>query len=308
MDSINSWINEDEVRKLAEDLSASPEEAKEWRDNNFDGFAIPDQQGESSKKAESNVEDITQEVKESKSSSLAGASAMAASSGLFSVKKDREHDVAKKLLEEATAEKAKVAAFMNDVARAKEVIDYKNKSNDVKTGVDAQVAESVSQPSMEGGSVETDVDHVAALPATCDHSFNTVPVNVADNAKVILPSVHAEKGLGTFEQIDKQLTNTVKAKGICVIDRDGDVLYSSMKNAGLVAFTVDSMVDTKLMRTQDGEFGNIRVKVSAGEYMEFVSVKTTRGVLILAASMDHVLGSKNAEYVAGDVLKIANMD
>ncbi|MFT6794416.1 MAG: hypothetical protein ACJAR1_002425 [Rubritalea sp.] len=267
MNSINSWINEDEVRKLAEDLTASPEEMKGWPSDDFDGcdgFAIPEKQGEGSSNTvskeleifsenDSKTEiDIGQEVKESKSSSLAIASAMAASVGLIG----------------------------------------KRQSEPVKESIaDTRPAE----------------PDAGTFPPICDHCLNEVPVNIDENARVPLPSVHPDKGIGTFEQIDKQLAKTVKANGICVIDRDGDVLYSSMKNQSLVAFTINATVGTKLMRTQDGEFANIRVKIAAGEYLEFVSVKSTRGVLILAASMDHVLGNTNAQYVASDVLKIANL-
>ncbi|MGJ8656331.1 MAG: hypothetical protein ACSHX6_07765 [Akkermansiaceae bacterium] len=276
MDSINSWINEDEVRKLAEDLAASPEVSKEWRDNNFDGFAIPEKQGEITKQLVEKEEDIAQAVKDIKSSSLAGASAMAASAGLLGGKKSEVSEIIKGGEAEVAVEAVKEKEESKVVESAREV----SKSED---------------------------EYIAKLPATGDHSLNVVPVNVEGRAKVKLTTVHPEKELGTFEQIDKQLASTVKAKGICVIDRDGDVLYSSLKNENLVAFVVDAMMGTKLMRTQEREFGNIRLKISAREYLEFISVKSTRGVIILAASMDHVLGSKNAEYVAGDMLKIADM-
>jgi len=279
MDSINSWIDEDEVRKLAADLTASPVAVEEGKRDDFEGFAIPEKQGEGSnttddKKVELSSEndidkevetatDIAEEVKEIKSSSLAGASAMAASAGLLGKNKYETKEV----------EAIKVVEPLKEAIAVTKLV-----------GSD-----------------------IATLPPLCDHCLNEVPVNVDENARVSLPSVHPDKELGTFEQIDKQLAKTVKANGICVIDRDGDVLYSSMENQNLVAFTIDAMMGTRLIRTQEGEFGNIRVKIAAGEYLEFVSVKSTRGVLILAASMDHVLGNTNAQYVAGDVLKIANL-
>ncbi len=263
MDSINSWINEDEVRKLAEDLTASPEVVKEWESDDSNGFAIPEKQGEVSHNTDDGKADIAQEVKEMKSSSLAEASAMAASAGILGKNKSEPKEV----------EAIKVVEPVN---------------------------ESIAVTRPVGPEANT-------IHPLCDHCLNEVPVNVDENARVSLPSVHPDKGIGTFEQIDEQLAKTVKANGICVIDRDGDVLYSSMKNQNLVAFTIDAMMGTNLMETQDGEFANIRVKIAAEEYLEFVSVKSTRGVLILAVSMDHVLGNSNAQYVAGDVLKIANL-
>lgn len=298
MDSINSWINEDEVRKLAEDLSATPEAAKEWKDSDYDGFAIPEEQGQAkvkikveSKEEESNdaseQKDIAQEVKDIKSSSLAGASALAASAGLLG------------------AAKTKVRMDTSDSSK-----DVKLVSEPVNEVVASVTPSTISAPApvsankIEAPGLES---HEAVLPPLCDHSLNEVPINVKERVKQEFPSVHADKEIGTFEKIDEQLTKTVKANGICVIDRDGDVLYSSMKNQSLVRFTIDSMKESKLMRTQDNEFGNIRMKVSANNYLEFVSVHSTRGVIVLAILMDHILGGKNAKYVAGDALKIANM-
>jgi hypothetical protein len=248
MDSINSWINEDEVRKLAEDLTASPEAVEEWESNASEGFTIPEKQGEGSSKEDakansSEEKDLSQEMKKMRSVSLAGASAMAASAGLL------------------------------------------GKNNSTK-------------------SAEPEASELSAL---CDHCLNEVPVNIDENTKVPIPSVHPKKEMGTFEQIDKQLSKRFKANGICVIDRDGDVLFSSVKNYNLVAFSIDTILGSNLIKTEDGEFENIRVKISAGEYLEFISVRSTRGVLVLAISVDHILGRANAKDVAGDVLKIANL-
>lgn len=277
MDSINSWINEDEVRKLADDLSSSPEAVKDWRANNFDGFAIPEKQGEVAKqvggKSEVAGSEIADEVRESKSSSLAGASAMAASAGLLNAKK-------------------------SEVKLVEEVKEVKDTSDSLAAVI---AADKVVDPK-----VTVKVDAEEKSPS-CDHYLEAVPVSVNEKVTVDLPEVHSSKGVGTFERIDQQLSKTVKANGICVIDRDGDVLYSSLKNQGLVAFTIETMMGSSLMKIGEGEFGNIRVKISSGEYLEFVSVMSTRGVLVLATSMSHILGRGNAKFVAGDIVKIANM-
>ncbi len=257
MDSINSWINEEEVRQLADDLTASPEVVRAWQSGGEGGFAIPERQGDASA-TDLEDEDVAEEIKVSHSVSLASASAMAASAGLLGGGK---------------------------LADDSEVVK-----------VEERIASVVVEEVVGDDSLVT----------LCDDCINTVPCDLGGGSEVVSPGVHAGKELGTFEQIDRQLAKTVRTGGICVIDRDGDVLYSSMANDRLVAFTVDSMMDTKLMGVGDGEFGNICLKLSAVEYLEFVSVKSTRGVLILAASLEHVLGSKNAGYVAGDVLKIAN--
>lgn len=243
MESINSWINEDEVRKLAEELTAAPVEKKQVQESQTDdndGFAVIKKQVEVPKIPVVKSE-IPQAFLDKNSNSLAEASAMAASVGLI-------------------------------------------------------------------GKVSKPMESSTGMPIIgADHYLDSVPVCIDENARFSVPSLHPDKRMGTFEEIDIQLTKTVKAKGICVIDRDGDVLYSSLKNQNLLAFIVETMMGSKLMQTQEGEFGNIRIKMSAGEYLEFISVKSTRGVLILAVSMEHVLGNTNAQYVASDVLKIADL-
>ena len=271
MDSINSWINEDEVRQLAEDLSASPETLKKREEDNPEGFAIPEKQGEThEKEAPQNSEEDSEDV------------------SIDDVELDEES------LEEMIINDPKIAIETKE----------KESSSLAKASARAASAGLLGKSNHKPKEVTSDT---STTPPLCDHSINAVPAQVYENISAALPNVHPEKQIGTFEQIDRHLAESVSAKGICVIDRDGDVLYSSIKNQTLVAFTIESMMGTLLMQTQDGEFGNIRVKVAAGEYLEFVSVRSTRGVLILAVSLNHTLGITNSQYIAGDILKIANL-
>jgi hypothetical protein len=214
-----------------------------------------------------------------------------------------DEDEVRRLAEELTvAPVVKVKAEkpknddIEDFALAKKQNEISRKSENKSEEVQAMKANK--------SSLLAEASAMAASVGLIGKSVAPTKENEVINASI----VHPEKEIGTFEEIDIQLTNSVKAKGICVIDRDGDVLYSSLQNHSLVAFIIHSMMGTKLMQTEEGEFGNIRIKISAGEYLEFVSVKTTRGVLVLAVAMDHVLGNTNAQYVAGDVLKIADQD
>ena len=282
MDSINSWINEDEVRKLAEDLTAEPQEKpklEEESNDDVEGFAFPEKQGEVSQQTDE-AKLGSDEVKATRSSSLASASAKATSVGL----------IGKNKLEIKEIEAIEMPEIVEEPIQ--------------KTVVKERVAVSmlhhdpvVSNPAVSG---------VVSEHPLCDQLIHQVPMSVSGVPQGTLPVVHPEKELGTFEQIDQQLTNTVKANGICVIDRDGDVLYSSIRNPGLVSFAIETVTGSNLMETESGEFGNIRMKMTAGEFLEFVSVKSTRGVLILVASMENVLGNSNAQHVAGDILDIAN--
>lgn len=249
MDSINSWINEAEVRKLADDLTSTAKISVKSDDEG--DFGADESLDTSKSKA---VKEEVNLVNVDKSLSLASACARAASAGLLDSKKP-----------------------------------------------------SSSSPS---SSVERNVQDVSAqAPPLCDHFLNAIPVNIDTREKTPLnvPELHSKKGAGTFGDIDKLLTESVQANGICVIDRDGDVLYSSLENQYLVVYTVDTMKKSKLMFTKDGEVGHLRLKLSANDFFEFVSVKSTRGVIVLGAKMKDSLTSKGVKQVAEDVLRIANM-
>ena len=214
-----------------------------------------------------------------------------------------DEDEVRRLAEELTA--APVVKVKAEKPQADDIEDFAlaKKQNEISRKSENK-SEEVQAMKANKSSLLAEASAMAASVGLIGKSVAPAKENEVINASI----VHPEKEIGTFEEIDIQLTNSVKAKGICVIDRDGDVLYSSLQNHSLVAFIIHSMMGTKLMQTEEGEFGNIRIKISAGEYLEFVSVKTTRGVLVLAVAMDHVLGNTNAQYVAGDVLKIADQD
>lgn len=214
-----------------------------------------------------------------------------------------DEDEVRRLAEELTA--APVVKVKAEKPQTDDIEDFAlaKKQNEISRKSDNR-SEEVLAMKANKSSLLAEASAMAASVGLIGKSVAPTKENEVINASI----VHPEKKIGTFEEIDIQLTKSVKAKGICVIDRDGDVLYSSLQNHSLVAFIIHSMMGTKLMQTEEGEFGNIRIKISAGEYLEFVSVKTTRGVLVLAVAMDHVLGNTNAQYVAGDVLKIADQD
>ena len=46
MDAIHSWIDEEEVNRLAKTLSVSPERMKEWKKLDAEGFAMTEKQGQ----------------------------------------------------------------------------------------------------------------------------------------------------------------------------------------------------------------------------------------------------------------------
>ena len=148
---------------------------------------------------------------------------------------------------------------------------------------------------------------VSEVTSLCDTFLDAVPVNIDTREEPVpVPTVHSEKGIGTFEKIDKELSSMISANGICVIDRDGDVLYSSLKNNKLITFTIDTMMESKLMHTKAGEVGNIRLKLSSNHFIEFVAVNSTRGVIILTAVLKDSLGRQKAKEVGDQILKIAN--
>ena len=206
MDSIHSWVNEDEVKRLAEGLNNSPSSNKEWAESAYKGEILAEPDSPEVKQIQSNAK-----------ATLASASAMAVASGM-TTKKEAE---------------------------------------------------------------------------------------VKPAEKVVTPVV-AEKKLGTFEKIEALYVEKYAADGISVIDRDGDVLYDTLDNASLTQFSRSIMVGSSLMAVNDGAFGNTRIKATAKSVLEYVSMLTTRGPIVVVARLKSELTPADAAELSGQILKVAN--
>jgi len=295
MDSINSWINEEEVRKLAEDLTKAPKEiSKESLERTkvvTPGKSIEQILKEETNKVPDGAVRIPNELKAEKALSHVKPSKDSIEVILKEKTDVVSEDGSVRIPNELKAEKALSLANASAMAASVGLINTKPVKSTQSITAKGKTSEVTNQAT-----------------ALCDNFLNAVPVNIDTREKkqISIPAVHSEKGVGTFGEIDKELKESLKTNGICVIDRDGDVLYSSIDNKSLVTFTIDTMMMSKLMHTKEGEVGNVRLKLSADDFMEFVSVKSTRGVIVLSTILKDSLGSKKAKQVADDMLKIAN--
>ena len=275
MDSINSWINEDEVRKLAEELTSTPKDLAKLEEDNDDtskDFAESLKPKNIVKPSQSSIEEILNE-------------------------KENDFDGSVRIPNELKAEKALRQANPDELIIPKAIKEEK---------VLSLAKASVMAASL--GLIKEKSSSEADTVTLCDSALHTVPadLDIRERTPTSAIEVHSEKGIGTFEEIDSKLSSLVSANGVCVIDRDGDVLYSSLKNEKLVSFTIEAMASSKLMLTKEGEVGTVRLKLMADNFIEFVAVKSTRGVLVLSMVLKDALGKLKVKEVADQMLRIAN--
>jgi len=243
MDAIHSWIDKDEVSRLAETLSTTPERMKDWKKLESDGFAIPEKQGENVEVAKVEAEEtptpIPVKAMDQQRSILAGASQMAKSAGLIHSEKQ--------------------PAILEDI----------------KTQPTEDVLEQIEA---------TEVEMPSATTSTTGSS-----------------SVK-----GTFIMVQELFSKEVNDAGLCIIDRDGDVLYDTFENLSLTHFTANVMKTSSLMQIKDEEVGSLRIKHSATEVIEFLSVKSTRGVVLVAAKLKEGLSVDQRQRLAPSLRQILN--
>jgi len=113
---------------------------------------------------------------------------------------------------------------------------------------------------------------------------------------------------GTFASMQAAVESKYKIKGLCAIDQDGDVLYNSFADDSVSKFTSKVMRDASLMKITDGEVGSMRIKKSVDCILEFVSVKCTRGIVLIAMGMAEPLNKEKTEIIAAELLEILNKD
>jgi len=332
MDSINSWINEDEVRKLAEELTKPQENVAKLKTEQIKEDAKVAEPTEAivdmakTSKSTEIIEEKPKPIEIEEESEITKPQVVQPSKSSFEdilkeqVKNAKLVDQARpnksiadifkeetstvpedgkvRIPNELKAEKALKAVSVKDEGIPKEIKDEKALALAKASEMAISVGLIKEKPSLK----------TTEATALCDTFINAVPVNIdtRDKAPVVIMKAHSEKGEGTFGEIDKKLNSLVEANGICVIDRDGDVLYTSLENNKLVSFTIDTMMKSTLMHTKEGEIGNVRLKLSADDFIEFVAVKSTRGVIVLSTVLKDSLGNQKAKEVADQMLKIAN--
>ena len=261
MDSIHSWIDKDEVSRLAAGLSTSPEKLKEWKRMESDGFAIVEKQGQQSlshvqvEPREVETQPLPEKAIQQHRNTLAGASAMAKTAGLMNPKATEKVDV-------------------EPVAKIDESI----------------------QPIP----IQEEKTAVVAEP-------NIVEPNVVEpNVKLSTEAAMTAQGSGTFEEIAAMYKEEIQSSGICAMDADGDILFDELNDPSLSQFINRVMQSSTLMQVANGEFGTMRIKTTATESIEFISVQSTRGVVLIASKQQSAIPVEKVQSVSERLLHIIN--
>lgn len=217
MDSINSWVDPDEVKRIAESLMADVEQEGDWETEHSSAPA----------KEESKVpKDV---IRISAEKSLAEASKLASSSGMLSG------------------------------------------DNKVKPALESKAA-----------------------PA---------PVKLSTPKELTADEKHDQqvKANGVLEKLDEWLRKETAATGVCMVDRDGDVLHSSMQNESWTRLVIAS---ASMAENPDGK--SIRLKVFGGANLQLIPVATSRGGIVIGILLGNPVAQNDAIELAKKSEQLAN--
>lgn len=116
----------------------------------------------------------------------------------------------------------------------------------------------------------------------------------------------AEVRQADLPELGAWLTDHAQCEGLCVVDRDGDVLHASMPNPEWTNLTVSAA--TSGHRLQEGKSQSVRMKVSAGRFLQFITVVTARGPLLIGLLTRNLLRTSQLAEFSDLVEKISGMD
>ncbi|MEO1858250.1 MAG: hypothetical protein ABGY95_12915 [Rubritalea sp.] len=106
---------------------------------------------------------------------------------------------------------------------------------------------------------------------------------IAKRAGVIAPVVRQ----AALPELVEWLNTHARCLGLCVVDRDGDVLQAAMPNDEWTQLTVSAA--TTGHRLDEGKSHSLRLKVAAGSFLQFISVVTARGPLLVGLLTQNLL-------------------
>lgn len=222
MDSINSWVDMDEVKKIANHLVNEQPEAKEWEAEDFQGFAIADEKSADGGEAK---------ARESAERSLAEASSLAKRAGLL--RKDED---------------------------------------DGERAAEGRGGEDSEDPVERRFQDEDDRLHASQVSAP-----------------------------GALGKIDEAMRKSSGATGVCVVDRDGDVLHDSMGNE---AWTRIAVLSAAMAATP--EAGSVFQRVSGAGYLQLIPAATSRGGVVIGLLVPRPVLADVASDLAAKAEEIAN--
>lgn len=88
-------------------------------------------------------------------------------------------------------------------------------------------------------------------------------------------------------ELGEWLYTNAKCFGLCVVDRDGDVLHAAMPNTEWTQLTVS--IATKGQVEESDNAMSVRIKVSSNRYLQFIRVVTARGPLLVGLLTKNLL-------------------
>ncbi|MGJ8673129.1 hypothetical protein [Rubritalea sp.] len=107
-------------------------------------------------------------------------------------------------------------------------------------------------------------------------------------------------------ELAKWLNENARCEGLCVIDRDGDILHSAMPNEEWTQLSVSAA--TTGQRLESGRSMSVRMKVSAANYLQFIGVETARGPILVGLLTRNILRDEQLQEFADLVEGISRAD
>lgn len=186
------------------------------------------------------------------------------SSGVVKVEPAREKDVIRLSAEKSLAEASKLASSSGML------------SGDQKT-----------KPEQESNAVPAPVKPVKLSPPTELRADEKHEQQVKAN--------------GVLEKLDEWIRKETAAIGVCMVDRDGDVLHTSMDNAAWTGLVISS---ASMAENPDGR--SIRLKVFGGASLQLIPVATSRGGIVIGILLGNPVAQSEAIELAKKSEQIAN--
>lgn len=119
---------------------------------------------------------------------------------------------------------------------------------------------------------------------------------------VSAPAVSEVPRQAELPELATWLSTHAKCEGLCVIDRDGDILHSAMPNAEWTQLAVSAA--TTGHRLEAGKSLSVRFKVSAANYLQFIGVNTARGPLLVGLLTRNLLRDEQLQEFAALIDRI----
>ncbi len=155
---------------------------------------------------------------------------------------------------------------------------------------DAQLSKKIEEPKSEG-LIRSSASKVLAKASA-----------MAKRAGVIAPAVRQ----AALPELGDWLNTHARCLGLCVVDRDGDILQAAMPNDEWTKLTVSAA--TTGHRLEEGKSPSLRLKVAAGSFLQFISVVTARGPLLVGLLTENLLKDSQLIEFSSLVERISSPD